>query len=185
MEFILLGFQTERATGILLLCTFLLMYVTLLIGNTMIILLECGDHCLHSPMYFFVANLSFLEVTITSTVVLKMLATRLSPSGAISFMECLTQSFFYFLLGSTEFFILAVMPLDRYVAICNPLRYTIIMSRRTCLMLVLGSYVGAFLSILAPSVLTAPLPFCGPNAIHHFFCDSGPVLKLACADISG
>ncbi|XP_062045988.1 olfactory receptor 6S1-like [Lepus europaeus] len=121
MEFILLGFQTERATGILLLCTFLLMYVTLLIGNTMIILLECGDHCLHSPMYFFVANLSFLEVTITSTVVLKMLATSLSPSRAISFMECLTQSFFYFLLGSTEFFILAVMPLDRYVAICNPL----------------------------------------------------------------
>ncbi|XP_059029403.1 olfactory receptor 6S1-like [Mustela nigripes] len=183
-EFILLGFQNEKEIEVLLFSAFLLMYITSLIGNTMIILLVCGDYRLHSPMYFFVANLSFLEVAITSTVVPKMLANTFSLTKRISFVGCLTQSFFYFLLGSTEFFILAVMSLDRYIAICNPLRYAIIMNKQTCIFLLLGSYVGALLSILVPSILTAPLPFCGPNIINHFFCDSGPVLKLVCADIS-
>ncbi|XP_049725975.1 olfactory receptor 6M1-like [Elephas maximus indicus] len=183
-EFILLGFQNDKEVEILLFVVFLLMYMTSLIGNTMIILLVCVDYRLYSPMYFFIANLSFLEVTITSTVVPKMLANTFSLSKVISFAGCLTQSFFYFLLGSTEFFILAVMSFDRYVAICNPLRYTIIMNKQTCMFLLLGSYVGAFLSILVSSILTAPLPFCGTNVINHFFCDSAPVLKLACADIS-
>ncbi|XP_045634899.1 olfactory receptor 6M1-like [Ursus americanus] len=183
-EFILLGFQNEKEVEILLFSAFLPMYTTSLIGNTMIILLVCGDYRLHSPMYFFVANLSFLEVAITSTVVPKMLANTFSHTKAISFVGCLTQSIFYFLLGSTEFFILAVMSFDRYVAICNPLRYAIIMNRQTCIMLLLGSYVGAFLSMLAPSVLTAPLIFCGPNKIHHFFCDRAPMLQLACTDIA-
>ncbi|CAK7307029.1 Olfactory receptor 6M1 [Vulpes lagopus] len=160
------------------------MYMTSLIGNTMIILLVCGDHRLYSTMYFFVANLSFLEVAITSTVVPKVLVNTLSLNKAISFVGYLTQSFFYFLLESTEFFILAVMSFDRYIAICNPLRYAIIMNKQTCIMLLLGSYVGAFLSISASSILTVPLLFCGPNIISHFFCDSGPVLKLVCADIS-
>ncbi|XP_007537918.1 olfactory receptor 6E1-like [Erinaceus europaeus] len=184
MEFILLGFQNEKEVELLVFSAFLLMYMISLIGNSMIILLVCADYHLHSPMYFFVANLSFLEVTITSTVVPKMLANTFSFTKAISFTGCLTQSFFYFLLGSTEFFILAVMSFDRYVAICNPLRYTIIMNRHTCVMLIVGSYVGAFLVILPSSILTAPLPFCGPNVINHFFCDSAPVLKLVCADIS-
>ncbi|XP_005613488.2 olfactory receptor 6M1 [Equus caballus] len=183
-EFILLGFQNEKEVEIFLFSAFLLMYMTSLIGNTMITLLVCGDYCLHSPMYFFVANLSFLEISITSTVVPKMLANMFSLRKAISFVGCLTQSFFYFLLGSTEFFILAVMSFDRYVAICNPLRYAIIMNKQTCILLLLRSYVGAFLPILASSILTAPLPFCGPNVINHFFCDSAPVLKLVCADIS-
>ena len=182
-EFILLGFQNGKEVETLLFSAFLLMYMTSLIGNTMIILLVCVDYRLHSPMYFFVANLSFLEVAITSTVVPKMLANTFSLTKAISFVGCLTQSFFYFLLGSTEFFILAVMSFDRYVAICHPLRYAIIMNKQTCISLLLGSYVGAFLSILVSSILTAPLPFCGPNVINHFFCDSAPVL-LVCADIS-
>ncbi|XP_044916940.1 olfactory receptor 49-like [Felis catus] len=184
MEFILLGFQNEKEVEILLFYAFLLMYMTSLIGNTMIVLLVCGDYHLHSLMYFFVANLSFLEVAMTSTVVPKMLANIFSLTKAISFIGCLTQSFFYFFLGSTESFILVVMSFDRYIAICNPLRYAIIMNKQTCILLLLGSYLGAFLSILAPSILTAPLPFCGPNIINHFFCDSGPVLKLVCADIA-
>ncbi|CAD7679745.1 unnamed protein product [Nyctereutes procyonoides] len=167
-EFILLGFQNEKEIEIPLFSAFLLMYMTALIGNTMIILLVCGDYRLHSPMYFFVANLSFLEVAITSTVVPKMLANTFSLNKAISFVGYLTQSFFYFLLKSKEFFIL----------------YAIIMNKQTCIMLLLGSYVGVFLSILASSILTAPLLFCGPNIINHFFCDNGPVLKLVCADIS-
>ncbi|XP_037661710.1 olfactory receptor 6M1-like [Choloepus didactylus] len=183
-EFILQGFQNDKEVEFLLFCVFLLMYMMSLIGNTMIILLVCCDYHLHSPMYFFVANLSFLEVTITSTVVPKMLANSFSLTKAISFESCLIQSFFYFLLGSTEFFILAVMSFDRYIAICHPLRYTIIMNKQMCIMLLLGSYVGAFVSVLPSSILTAPLPFCGPNVINHFFCDSAPVLMLVCADIS-
>uniref|UniRef100_G3UIB1 Olfactory receptor n=1 Tax=Loxodonta africana TaxID=9785 RepID=G3UIB1_LOXAF len=183
-EFILLGFQNEKEVEFFLFAVSLLMYMTSLIGNTMIILLVCVDYRLYSPMYFFVANLSFIEVTITSTVLPKMLANTFSLTKAISFVGCLTQSVFYFLLGSTEFFILAVMSFDRYVAICNPLRYTIIMNKQTCVFLLLGSYVGAFFSMLGLSVLTAPLIFCGPNKIHHFFCDRAPVLKLACTDIS-
>ncbi|XP_004475814.2 olfactory receptor 6S1-like [Dasypus novemcinctus] len=183
-EFILLGFQNENGVEFLLFCVFLLMYMTSVIGNTIIILFVCCDYRLHSPMYFFVANLSFLEVAITSTVVPKMLSNTFSLTKAISFVGCLTQSIFYFLLGSTEFFILAIMSFDRYVAICIPLRYAIIMNKQTCIMMLLGSYVGAFSSMLAPSILTAPLIFCGPNKIHHFFCDRAPVLKLACVDIS-
>ncbi|KAM6148417.1 olfactory receptor 6S1-like [Erethizon dorsatum] len=181
-QFILLGFQNEKKVEIFLFCLFLLMYLTSLVGNTVIIILVRCDYRLHSPMYFFVANLSFLEVTITSTVVPKMLANTFSLSRAISFVGCLTQSFFYFLLGSTEFFMLAVMSFDRYAAICHPLRYAVIMSRQMCTLLLLGSYLGAFLSILAPSILTAPLPFCGPNVVNHFFCDSAPMLRLVCAD---
>nr|XP_027779499.1 olfactory receptor 49-like [Marmota flaviventris] len=140
-EFILLGFQNEKPVNILLFSVFLLMYLTSLVGNTLIILLVCCDRRLHSPMYFFVANLSFLEVAITSTVVPEMLANTFSLTKAISFVGCLTQSFFYFLLGSTEFFLLAV-------------------------------------------IFNGPPPFCGPNVVNHFFCDSAPVLKLVCADTS-
>ncbi|KAM4869504.1 olfactory receptor 6S1-like [Urocitellus parryii] len=150
-EFILLGFQNEKPVNILLFSVFLLMYLTSLVGNTLIILLVCCDRRLH----FFVANFSFLEVAITSTVVPEMLANIFSLTKAISFVGCLTQSFFYFLLGSTEFFLLAVMSFDRYVAICNPLRYALIMNRQTCMALLLGSYMGAFLSILALSLVCA------------------------------
>uniref|UniRef100_M3XQY9 G-protein coupled receptors family 1 profile domain-containing protein n=1 Tax=Mustela putorius furo TaxID=9669 RepID=M3XQY9_MUSPF len=181
-EFILLGF-TEKKVEILLFSAFLLMYMTYLFGNTMITLLVCGDYCLHSPMYLFVANLSFLEVVITSTVVPKMLANTFSLTKIISFMGCLAQSIFYFLLGSTEFFILAIMPFDWCIAICNPLRYSIIVNTQACIMLLVGSYLGIFLSVLVISILTVPLVFCGPNKIHHVYCDP-PMLQLACADIS-
>uniref|UniRef100_A0A4W2D725 Olfactory receptor n=1 Tax=Bos indicus x Bos taurus TaxID=30522 RepID=A0A4W2D725_BOBOX len=182
--FFLMGFSDIWEIQIFHAVLFLLIYLEALLGNLLIIMLTTKDHCLHTPMYFFLKNLSFLDVAITSTVVPKMLANTFSLTKAISFVGCLTQSFFYFLLGSTEFFILAVMSFDRYVAICNPLRYAIIMNKQTCISLLLGSYIGAFLSILVSSMLTAPLPFCGPNVINHFFCDSAPVLKLVCADIS-
>ncbi|EFB26600.1 hypothetical protein PANDA_016661, partial [Ailuropoda melanoleuca] len=182
IEFILLGFQNEKEVEILF-SAFLLMYMTSLIGNTMIILLVCGDYRLHSPMYFFVANLSFLEVAITSTVVPKMLANTFSVTKAISFVGCLTQSFFYFLLGSTEFFILAVMSFDRYIAICNPLRYSTIMRTQVCLKMIMASWVGGLMYILLPSIATLKLPFCGPNVIDHFFCDTAPMLKLVCGDL--
>ncbi|XP_038626192.1 olfactory receptor 6J1-like [Tachyglossus aculeatus] len=168
IEFILLDFQIRKEMEIILFVAFLLMYGRSLISNSLITILVWTNPHLHSPMYFFVANLSFLEITITSTVVPKMLSNTFSQTKAISLVGCLFQSFFYFHLDSTEFFILAIMSFDRYVAVC--------------LELLLGCYVGTFLVILVPTVMTTGLPFCGPNVIDHFFCDSAPVLKLACVD---
>ncbi|XP_048372501.1 olfactory receptor 49-like [Sphaerodactylus townsendi] len=183
-EFILLGFQSTHSLEILLFVAFFLVYVLTVVGNAMIIALVLISHHLQSPMYFFLSNLSFLELMITSTVVPKMLVNIITGKKIISFVGCLTQSFFYFLMGSTEFFILAVMSVDRYLAICYPLRYTSIMNGKVCFQLLLGSWIGGFLIILVPSIVTAGLPFCGPNIVDHFFCDSAPLLKLVCADTS-
>uniref|UniRef100_A0A8D0L789 Olfactory receptor n=1 Tax=Sphenodon punctatus TaxID=8508 RepID=A0A8D0L789_SPHPU len=182
LVFILLGFQSIRTVELLLCTIFLFTYALTLTGNLTIITLVLVDHRLRSPMYFLLGNLSFLELMITSAVVPKMLVNTLSGNRNISFGGCLTQSFFYFLLGSTEFFVLAAMSFDRYLAICYPLRYTTIMNSQACLRLILGSWAGGFLIILVPSIDTARLPFCGPNIINHFFCDSAPLLSLSCAD---
>ncbi|XP_036786908.1 olfactory receptor 49-like [Manis pentadactyla] len=173
-KFILPRFKNETEVEILF-SAFLLMYM---IGNSMIVLSVCGYYRLHSlsPCISLSPIFLFLEVA-------KDAGQHVFPHQS-NILCRMSQSFFYFLLGSTEFFILAVMSFDRYVVICNPLRYAMIMNKQTCILLLLGSYVGAFLSILASSILTAPLPFCGPNVINHFFCDSAPVLKLVCADTS-
>lgn len=183
-EFILLGFQSMHSVEILLFLAFFLIYALNIVGNVTIIALVLTSRQLQVPMYFFLSNLSFLELTITSTVMPKMLVNMVTGKKTISFVGCLTQSFFYFLMGSTEFFILAVMSFDRYLAICYPLRYASIMSNKVCFQLLLGSWVGGFLIILVPSIVTAGLPFCGPNRVNHFFCDSAPLLKLVCADTS-
>ncbi|XP_066485880.1 olfactory receptor 6M1-like [Tiliqua scincoides] len=184
MEFILLGFQNIRSVEILLFVTFFFIYALNITGNATIIALVLTSRPLQVPMYFFLSNLSFLELMITSTVMPKMLVNMIIGKKSISFVGCLTQSFFYFLMGSTEFFILAVMSFDRYLAICYPLRYASIMSTKVCFQLLVGSWVGGFLIILVPSIVTAGLPFCGPNLVNHFFCDSAPLLKLVCADTS-
>lgn len=183
-EFILLGFQGTHSLEFLLFVIFFFVYVLTITGNALIIVLVLIDHHLRSPMYFFLSNLSFLELMITSTVMPKMLLNIITGKKTISFVGCLTQSFFYFLMGSTEFFILAVMSFDRYLAICYPLRYASIMNSKVCFQLLLGSWTGGFLIILVPSIVTAGLPFCGPNIVDHFFCDSAPLLKLVCADTS-
>ncbi|XP_061447914.1 olfactory receptor 6M1-like [Rhineura floridana] len=183
-EFILLGFQTVRSVEILIFITFFFVYALTIMGNVTLITLVLTNHHLQLPMYFFLSNLSFLELMITSTVMPKMLINIITGKKNISFVGCLTQSFFYFLMGSTEFFILAVMSIDRYVAICYPLRYASIMNSKACFQLLLGSWVGGFLIILVPSIVTAGLSFCGPNIVNHFFCDSAPLLKLVCGDTS-
>uniref|UniRef100_A0A452VKP2 G-protein coupled receptors family 1 profile domain-containing protein n=1 Tax=Ursus maritimus TaxID=29073 RepID=A0A452VKP2_URSMA len=171
------------ALGGLLFLIFLLAYLVTVLGNTLIITLILLDYRLHSPMYFFLSNLSFSEVLTTTCAVPKMLAGFLSERKTISFGGCLTQSYFYFLSGCTEFIIFAVMSYDRYVAICSPLQYPVIMTSSLCVRLVILSWVGGFLLILPSTVLKAGLPYCGPNVIDHFFCDSAPLLHLACAEI--
>ncbi|XP_045634906.1 olfactory receptor 6M1-like [Ursus americanus] len=182
-EFILVGMPTTRALGGLLFFIFLLAYLITVLGNSLIITLILLDYRLHSPMYFFLSNLSFSEVLTTTCAVPKMLAGFLSERETISFGGCLTQYYFYFLSGCTEFIIFAVMSYDRYVAICSPLQYPVIMTSSLCMRLVILSWVGGFLLILPTTVLKARLPYCGTHVIDHFFCDSGPLVHLACADI--
>ena len=182
-EIILVGIPTTRALGGLLFFIFSLAYLVTVLGNSLIIMLILMDYRLHSPMYFFLSNLSFSEVLTTTCAVPKMLAGFLSDRKNISFGGCFTQSYFYFLSGCTEFILFAVMSYDRYVAFCSPLQYPTIMTSSLCVRLVILSWVGGFLLILPSTVLKVGLPYCGPNVIDHFFCDSAPLLHLACADI--
>ncbi|XP_053073999.1 olfactory receptor 6M1-like [Acinonyx jubatus] len=182
-EIILVGIPTTRALGGLLFFIFSLAYLVTVLGNSLIIMLILMDYRLHSPMYFFLSNLSFSEVLTTTCAVPKMLAGFLSDRKSISFGGCFTQSYFYFLSGCTEFILFAVMSYDRYVAICSPLQYPAIMTSSLCVRLVILSWVGGFLLILPSTALKVGLPYCGPNVIDHFFSDSAPLLHLACADI--
>ncbi|KAM4690430.1 olfactory receptor 12D1-like [Rhinophrynus dorsalis] len=142
------------------------------------------DLSLHNPMYFFLWNLSFIDVCFSSVVVPKMLADFLAVNKTISFSGCISQIHFFHLLGSSEAFLLTVMSYDRYVAIVNPLRYSTIMNTQVCLYFVSGCFVTGFFHSLLHTLMTARLPFCGPNLVNHFFCDIKPVLKLACTDTS-
>ncbi|XP_006031655.1 olfactory receptor 6M1-like [Alligator sinensis] len=181
-EFIILGFPASRQTQLLLFVLFLTIYLLTITGNILIITTLRMESHLYTPMYFFLGNLSFLDMGYTSVTVPKLLSILLTEMRTISFAGCVLQSYFFFFLGTTECFLLAVMAYDRYVAICYPLRYSTIMSKRTSIQLVKGSWIGGCLSPLMPAILLAGLPFCGPNIVNHFFCDIPPLLKLACMD---
>ncbi|XP_069098278.1 olfactory receptor 6M1-like [Pleurodeles waltl] len=181
-HFILVGLPTPRKVEMLLLLLFLLIYLLIWMGNLLIIALIIVDYRLHNPMYFFLANFSFLEIMVSTVVVPKAMANLVSQNRTISFAGCLTQCYFYFSLGTAQFLLLAAMSLDRYVAICNPLRYLTIMSWRTCISLLIFSCAGALLCTLFPTVLKFSLVFCGSNKINHFFCDAVALIKLSCVD---
>ncbi|XP_062992708.1 olfactory receptor 6M1-like [Elgaria multicarinata webbii] len=183
-EFLLLGFVYDRYLEIILFIVFFLIFLVTVLGNLLIIVLIGIDHRLHSPMYFFLSNLSFIEIFMTTCVVPKMLANLLAERKTISFAGCFAQSYFYFFMGSTEFILFAAMSFDRYMAICYPLRYPTLMTGTVCVKMVIGSWIGGFLSVFFSTVLKVRLPYCGPNVINHYFCDSAPLLHLACKDIS-
>ncbi|XP_067166525.1 olfactory receptor 6M1-like [Apteryx mantelli] len=181
-EFILIGFLNPFGVQVTLFMFFIVFLVTTF-GNSVIIMLTCSDYHLQSPVYFFLCNLSIIEILLTVTVVPKMMEKFLSERKTISFYSCLAQSYFYFLLGTTEYVLLAVMSYNRYVAICSPLHYSNIMRKKVCMWLAVASWLCGFFSILVPTLMKLQLPFCGPNTINHFFCDSAPLMHLACADI--
>lgn len=157
-------------------------YVVTIVGNATIIVVSLTDAQLHTPMYFFLSNLALLDISFTSAIIPKVVYNLISGSKTITFHGCLAQSYAYFLLGTTEFLLLAMMSFDRYVAICHPLRYRTIMKPKLCLQLILCSWIGGFLDTIAQTILTFRLPFCSSNVIDHYFCDVAPLLKLACAD---
>ena len=153
-----------------------------MIGNLTIIDLTLLESHLKTPMYFFLHNFSFLEMSFTSACIPRFLITTVNREKTISYIGCLSQLFFYIFLGLTEFFLLPVMSYDCYVAICKPLRYTSIMSSTICHQLVLSSWASGFLVIFPPLILGLYLDFCDSNVIDHFICDISPILQLSCSD---
>ncbi|XP_062053895.1 olfactory receptor 9G19-like [Lepus europaeus] len=179
-EFILLGFTTNPLMKLVLFVVFLGVYSMTLVGNTTLIVLTCNDSRLHTPMYFFIGNLSFLDLWYSSVYTPKILVTCISEDKSISFAGCLSQFFFSAGLAYSECYLLAAMAYDRYVAISNPLLYAQAMTRRLCISLVLVSYTGGFINAIILTSNTFTLDFCDDNVIDDFFCDVPPLIKLAC-----
>ncbi|KFV70884.1 Olfactory receptor 4Q2, partial [Dryobates pubescens] len=184
-EFILLGFSDRKELQVLFFTTFLLAYVLVLLSNILIIVTVWTDPKLSSPMYFLLCNLSFIDICCTSVISPRMMVGLLTQRKTIVFEACIAQLFFLHFTGASEMFLLTVMAYDRYTAICKPLHYTTIMSRRMCWALVSACWAGGFLHSLVHTLLTVQLPFCGPNTIDSYFCDVPLVIQLACTDISG
>ncbi|XP_021012332.1 olfactory receptor 1013-like [Mus caroli] len=178
--FILLGFSTDPVMQKILFVMFLGVYSLTLLGNTTLIILICNDSRLHTPMYFFIGNLSFLDLWYSSVYTPKILVTCISEDKSISFAGCLSQFFFSAGLAYSECYLLAAMAYDRYTAISNPLLYAQAMSRRLCVCLVVYSYTGGFVNAIILTSNTFTLDFCGDNVIDDFFCDVPPLVKLAC-----
>ncbi|XP_053073956.1 olfactory receptor 9A4 [Acinonyx jubatus] len=180
-EFYLLGFPGSRELHHILFAVFFFFYSVTLMGNMVIIVIVCVDRRLQSPMYFFLGHLSALEILVTTIIVPVMLWGLLLPGmQTISLAACVTQLFLYLSLGTTEFALLGAMAVDRYVAVCNPLRYDIIMNSRTCIWVVIMSWVFGFLFQIWPVYATFQLTFCKSNVVNNFFCDRGQLLKLSC-----
>ncbi|XP_038170959.1 olfactory receptor 2AP1-like [Arvicola amphibius] len=181
-EFILLGLTDDVNLQAILFLFLLLTYILSAMGNSAIILLTLLDYRLQTPMYFFLRNFAVLEISFTSVFVPKMLVNIGTGDKTISFAGCFTQYFFAILLGATEFYLLAAMSYDRYAAICRPLHYTTVMSRRLCFLLVLGSWFSGFIVVVVPHAMTLQLPFCDSNIINHYCCDYTILLHLSCSD---
>ncbi|XP_074774726.1 olfactory receptor 5J3-like [Athene noctua] len=181
-HFILLGLTSEPKLQTPLFIIFFMISLVTLMGNLGLITLIKTNPQLHTPMYFFLCNLSVVDLCYSSVFSPKLLVGFLVEKKNISYSACFVQHFFFLVFVTTEVLLLAVMAYDRYVAICNPLLYVISMPKRVCIQLVAGSYVGGILNSLIQTCCLLLLPFCGPNVINHYFCDTNPLLKLTCSD---
>ncbi|XP_019569146.2 olfactory receptor 4E2 [Rhinolophus sinicus] len=181
-EFVFLGLTDKWILEILLFVAFSATYVLTLWGNILIMVTIVFTAHLHTPMYFFLSNLSFIDICHSSVTVPKMLEGLLLERKTISFDNCITQLFFLHLFACAEIFLLTIMAYDRYVAICIPLHYPNVMNMRVCIQLVFALWLGGTVHSLVQTFLTIRLPYCGPNIIDSYFCDVPPVIKLACTD---
>ncbi|XP_041579618.1 putative olfactory receptor 5AK3 [Vulpes lagopus] len=182
-EFILLGFAGQHKSWHVLFIVFLVIYVATLMGNIGMILLIKIDSRLHTPMYFFLQHLAFVDLCYTSAITPKMLQNLVETEQSISFTGCMVQLLVYGAFATTDCYILAAMAVDRYVAICNPLRYPTVMSQAVCIQLLVGSYFIGFLNASVNTSFAFSLNFCKSNKINHFFCDEPPLLALSCSNI--
>ncbi|XP_027784539.1 olfactory receptor 6C76-like [Marmota flaviventris] len=183
-EFILLGLTDDPKLNLFIFLFLLFTYILSITGNLTIITLTLVDLHLKTPMYFFLRNFSFLEISFTTVTIPRYLVSIITGDKTISYNSCMAQVFFFILLGATEFFLLTAMSYDRYVAICKPLHYTTIMNSKVCTLLVLGSWLAGFLIIFPPVIMGLQLDFCDSNIIDHFTCDTSPMLLISCTDTS-
>nr|XP_004611667.1 unnamed protein product [Sorex araneus] len=181
-EFILMGFPTSENLSILNSLFFSLIYCYALMGNILIITITTWAQNLRTPMYFFLKNLSFLDLCMISVTVPKSIANSVTQDHSISFLGCATQVFLFILTAATELHLLTVMSFDRYAAICHPLHYDLIMNRGLCVQMTAGSWVGGFLLALMHTASTFSLSFCDSNVIHQFFCDIPQLLAISCSE---
>ncbi|XP_029435909.1 olfactory receptor 1030-like [Rhinatrema bivittatum] len=181
-EFIILGISNNAELQVPLFLVFLLIYLITLLGNLVIITVTCADPRLHTPMYFFLSNLSLVDIGGTSTIIPKLLVIFISRDKSISYAGCIVQLYFYIGLGCTDDLLLTAMAYDRYAAVCNPLRYSLIMNQRVCVLLAAASWIIGFLSSEMITASVTRLLFCDSNVIEHFFCELMPLLNLSCTD---
>ena len=182
MEFVLLDFADVPHLQWFLVGLFLIIYIMILIGNGTVFLITKLDPALQTPMYFLLGNFSFLEICYVSVVLPRMLTSLCTQRRTISLVACAAQMCFFLMLGATECFLLAVMAYDRYIAICHPLHYPLVMNYKVCVQLVAGSWIGGIPVQIGQTFQIFSLSFCGSNLINHFFCDIPPILKLACGN---
>ncbi|XP_003476278.1 olfactory receptor 6C3-like [Cavia porcellus] len=181
-EFVLVGMSDNPKLQAVIFIFLFITYILSITGNLTIIILTLLDPHLKTPMYFFLRNFAFLEITFTSVSIPRFLCSIITKVKTISYSNCLAQLFFFISLGVSEFFLLTAMSYDRYVAICKPLHYTTIMNKKICVLLVLSSCLAGFLTIFPPLMLILHLDFCASNVIDHFSCDYFPILQLSCSD---
>ncbi|XP_069318435.1 olfactory receptor 4K3-like [Eulemur rufifrons] len=181
-EFIFQGLCNSRKLQTLLLLPFSILYLMTVVGNLLVVLLIINDHRLHSPMYFLLANLSFVDFCLSSVTTPKLITDFLKDNKTISFGGCMSQILCVHFFGGGEMVLLVTMAYDRYVAICKPLHYSSIMNRQKCIGLVLISWIIGFLHAMSQLAMILDLPFCGPKVVDSFFCDIPLVIKLACMD---
>uniref|UniRef100_A0A8D1YDD1 Olfactory receptor n=1 Tax=Sus scrofa TaxID=9823 RepID=A0A8D1YDD1_PIG len=180
--FILAGLTDDTQLKVVLFIFLLLTYLLSITGNLVIIILTRVDIHLKTPMYFFLRNFSFLEISFTTTSIPKCLVMMVTGDKTISYNNCIIQLFFVFLFGASEFYLLAAMSYDRYVAICKPLHYTAIMNSKICIQLILCCWLTGFFIIFIPLLLVLKLDFCASNIVDHFLCDPTPLLQISCSD---
>ncbi|XP_060628040.2 olfactory receptor 5F1-like [Anolis sagrei] len=181
-EFIFLGFDDQPELKIPIFIMSLIIYIITVVGNLGLVLLIRKDSQLHTPMYFFLGNLAVLDFCYSSSITPKALEIFLSERRPISFTGCFIQMYFFVAFATTEFILFGLMAYDRYVAICNPLLYTSIMSHTQCIKMAGGAFAGGFLNSIIHTTLVGTLSFCQSNEINHFFCEIPPLLKLSCSD---
>ena len=182
-DFILVGFRVRPELHILLFLLFLLVYAMILLGNVGMMVIIITDPRLNTPMYFFLGNLSFIDLVYSSVIAPKAMINFWSESKSISYAGCVTQFFLFGLFIVTEGFLLAAMAYDRFIAICNPLLYTVQMSTCLCVQLVAGSYFFGCISSILQTSMTFTLSFCASWDIDHFYCDTRPLQRLSCSDL--
>nr|XP_033793475.1 olfactory receptor 1019-like [Geotrypetes seraphini] len=182
-EFILLGFSEYPHLKLFVSVTVFLIFLISVLGNFIFLLLVCAEPHLQKPMYFFLSSLSFLDICNSSVTLSTLLKNLLTGNMFISFSVCMAQFYFFISLTATEILLLAAMAYDRYIAICNPLHYVLIMNRRVCVILASSSWIIGFVETIPQAIMTSHISFCRSNEINHFFCETSAMMKLSCSDL--